>query len=207
MVQCFCPLLIVPFWNWNPYRVVCNPSELNLLIVPFWNWNPWKVLWPVSPHNLLIVPFWNWNARGSVAGMGTTVTFNRTILELKPKTMIKMQQAGLLLIVPFWNWNTWIMFRRHNSGLLLIVPFWNWNTCGQSYPAPCCKLLIVPFWNWNNNFGRWKGKLEFTFNRTILELKHQKVKNYISAQIAFNRTILELKHRWCCCRRFTWRSF
>ena len=123
------------------------------------------------------------------------LTFNRTILELKPEVFAK-SDIGLL------SFNRTILElklikkknSRHEKGLS-IVPYWNWNS---SVIDICASV---------NSFQSYHTGIEtkhdgylldnfMAFNRTILELKQGTFNLNIGGYQAFNRTILELKHRY-----------
>ena len=120
-------LLIAPLWNWNTYygdiysflnrsfnRTFMELKRIIYVII-------------LIIRILLIAPLWNWNNFQSLDSIKIP-TFNRTFMELKPRTAhFCYEYDAFLLIAPLWNWNFTapaIIFIRLS---LLIAPLWNWN--------------------------------------------------------------------------------
>ena len=74
---------------------------------------------------------------------------NRTVVELKLFNESVRFDFILLPIVPWWNWNANIKDTGSEVATLPIVPWWNWNSLQQQYQHTWCWLPIVPWWNWN----------------------------------------------------------
>ena len=55
------------------------------------------------------------------------------------------------------------------------------------------RLLIEPLWNWNYHKLTETHLNDFTFNRTIVELKRLPLALHTAGGLSFNRTIVELK--------------
>ena len=58
-----------------------------LLIGPLWNWNPASSYILLQVLYLLIGPLWNWNADVIHELVYCPLSFNRTIVELKPRNL------------------------------------------------------------------------------------------------------------------------
>ena len=99
-------LLIEPLWNWNLRRTIVPDGKekpfnrtivelklgsyrqyesnyCRLLIEPLWNWNTIYMSSYWSRGRLLIEPLWNWNGITDILMTILSMTFNRTIVELK----------------------------------------------------------------------------------------------------------------------------
>jgi len=78
-----------------------------------------------------------------------SLSYNRTILELKQ--FKNGATGGLvgLIIAPYWNWNCQIYFLLLNHWKLIIAPYWNWNLILKLFPSLPLILIIAPYWNWN----------------------------------------------------------
>ena len=105
-------VLIAPLWNWNKQkfelhrmskrsnrtfmelkwrRRADSATRREVLIAPLWNWNPLTIESSVRTPVVLIAPLWNWNECFIYADSPRAVCSNRTFMELKYHSWIKIQ--------------------------------------------------------------------------------------------------------------------
>mgnify|MGYP003520439868 CR=1 FL=1 len=148
-------LLIVPYWNWNifAFNSFCNLFTFNRTILELklfffadfillrWTFNRtilelkryYKNAWGWQV-TLLIVPYWNWN-NTKYHNSATSLSFNRTILELK-------HSFAVIFFSQTLSFNRTILELKHSrvdsrriyNRRLLIVPYWNWNDLSVYFP-------------------------------------------------------------------------
>ena len=80
---------------------------------------------------------------------------------------------------------------------LIIVQCLNWNSASGVPAGGWAPLIIVQCLNWNISI-HWDSKKEWTYNRTMLELKYINSYRVANSCITYNRTMLELKWRHIC---------
>ena len=121
-------LLIAPLWNWNSKRDRRSRTGVRPFNRTFMELKPTPLRRNFSrkgPFNrtfmelkldkitrmdnltrLLIAPLWNWNYLSSAFSQKSSMTFNRTFMELKHLILsVARRKAKHLLIAPLWNWN------------------------------------------------------------------------------------------------------
>ena len=108
------------------FRAVAD-GKMTVLIVPLWNWNDNAINTPNLSILVLIVPLWNWNKIRMPIIKCSTMSFNRTFMELK-----------------WWEINvvSIVMIGFNRTFMELKLP------C-ELCTATRCRVLIVPLWNWN----------------------------------------------------------
>jgi len=142
-----CPL-IVPYWNWNMFPVICSLYIVIPLIVPYWNWN-YLIADPKAINATFNRTILELKQRNPYPKHQWCSPFNRTILELKLGQIFHIEGVS-------FTFNRTILELKRNG-----------SRSGRGSRKP----LIVPYWNWNLSH-LLRSLSPLSFNRTILELKH-----------------------------------
>jgi len=143
-------VLIEPMWNWNSQVSVFRSSSLMVLIEPMWNWNEI----PYEDYFTENVSFNRTNVELKLKSLLPEAYerpgFNRTNVELKRTSSSYLSLRGdTVLIEPMWNWNGSTITILTDWVTVLIEPMWNWTKTNWITDKAIKIVLIEPMWNWN----------------------------------------------------------